>query len=74
MLYGHKGDDVLFGGSGNDILIGGKGADTLIGGAGDDALGGGRGRDEYIFATSAQGDDYGHDTVLRYESGEVLRL
>ena len=74
VLYGHKGDDVLFGGAGDDILIGGKGADTLIGGAGNDALGGGRGRDEYIFATSAQGEAYGHDTVLRYESGEVLRF
>jgi serralysin len=49
--------DVLFGDDGNDIVIGGNANDTIVGGAGNDILAGAQGADQFVFSTSAPGND-----------------
>lgn len=63
-----KGESIL-GGAGNDKLYGNGGADTLWGGAGNDILTGGEGVDTFIYKP---GD--GKDTIMGYESGELLTI
>ena len=77
-ITGGKGKDKLYGGAGNDSLVGGKGKDSLWGGAGNDTLAGGKGND--ILYGDAGTDTFiftagdGIDTVVGYESGELLSI
>ena len=68
-LAGGAGNDSLSGGSGNDRLYGNAGADSLWGGAGSDSLWGGDGVDTFIYKPNE-----GTDTILDYQSGELLRI
>lgn len=77
-ITGGKGKDSILGGAGNDSLVGGKGKDSLWGGAGNDTLAGGKGND--ILYGDAGTDTFiftagdGIDTVVGYESGELLSI
>ena len=68
-INGTASDEYLIGGKGKDSLIGGAGNDTLTGGKGKDSLWGGDGTDTFIFNA---GD--GTDTIMDYQSGELLQL
>ena len=68
-LAGGNGDDYLSSGSGNDKLYGNAGADSLWGGTGNDTLYGGDGVDTFIYRPNE-----GKDTIMDYESGELLQI
>ena len=77
---GSDGDDFFVGGGGNDKFVGKDGDDTLVGndgkdnfdgGRGDDTYDGGSGKDVYVFKDAP---DSGVDTILKYQSGEHIKL
>ena len=68
-LAGGNGNDSLFGDSGNDKLFGNAGNDTLWGETGNDTLTGGDGTDTFIYKPNQ-----GTDTILDYQSGELLQI
>ena len=68
-LVGNEKDNSIVGSAKNDTIYGGAGADSLWGGKGSDYLYGGAGNDTFIFKA---GD--GKDTILDYESGDILKI
>lgn len=68
-IRGNDNGESILGGTGNDYLYGNGGADTLWGGAGNDVLTGGAGFDTFVYKPGE-----GKDTIMDYESGELLTI